>query len=114
MVSGSHLFNQLITGISHSCGRLTNGEVRCWGSNQLDQLGVAAVFSSNTPVAVDGLNANVSQLIGGPLFNCALQSGAWKCWGYNSSGELGNGKAAVALLPVTVQTPNMLLSDGFE
>ena len=114
VVSGSHVFNQLITGISHSCGRLTNGEVRCWGSNQLDQLGVAAVFSSNTPVVVDGLNVNVTQLIGGPLFNCALQSSAWKCWGYNSSGELGNGKAAVALLPVQVQTPNILLSDGFE
>ena len=114
VVSGSHVFNQLVTGISHSCGRLTNGEVRCWGSNQLDQLGVASVFSSSTPITVDGLNADVTRLIGGPMFNCALHSGVWKCWGYNSSGELGNAKAAVALLPVQVQTPNILLSDGFE
>jgi alpha-tubulin suppressor-like RCC1 family protein len=114
VVSGGFSFSEVFTGISYSCGRLTSGAVRCWGSNTLDQLGVATSFGSSTPIVVDGLSANVTKLAGGPISSCALQSGVWKCWGYNSSGELGNGRAAVALLPVSVQSPDFLLADGFE
>ena len=44
---------EIALGGSHSCARLTDATVRCWGANVVGQLG--REWSISTPVAVIGL-----------------------------------------------------------
>jgi len=72
----------------------SSGGVKCWGQNDLGQLG----NNTETPssVAVDVLDASLQQLTGSVLVSsgtnsaCELgASGGVSCWGSNANGELG-------------------------
>ena len=68
---------------------------RCWGRNNLGQLGNGTNTESDTPVEVEGI-ANATQVTAGYEHTCALLStGQIKCWGWNAGGELGAGFASV-------------------
>ena len=63
--------------------------VSCWGANDHGQLGVGNKTSSNTLVAVTGINS-AKQVVTGSHFACVLDaSGDTFCWGENQSGQLG-------------------------
>lgn len=47
-----HTVVQLATGWFHSCARLGDGSVRCWGDNDQGQLGNGTMDDSTVPVAV--------------------------------------------------------------
>jgi alpha-tubulin suppressor-like RCC1 family protein len=82
--------DQLALGWFHSCARLGDGTVKCWGDNGVGQLGDGTTTNSSTPVAVQGLSGAVEIAAGG-LHSCArLGDGTVKCWGNNFSGELGD------------------------
>ena len=75
-------------GEAHSCGRLKNGTIWCWGSN--------GAFVSQTPAQI--LKTNSSPLVGIQLtvgsgsHSCILDSSRKiYCWGSNSFGQLGDG-----------------------
>jgi len=92
---------QVGTGISHTCARLDDGTVKCWGFNFDGQLGLgdqgtrgnAAGTMGNNLVPVPlGAGTAVAELAVGALHNCArLISGTLKCWGQNTTGQLGVG-----------------------
>jgi alpha-tubulin suppressor-like RCC1 family protein len=86
---------QLSSGARHTCGRLDEGTVYCWGANNQGQIGVNPVGNSNNPntaVKVGGLAVDVRSLSVGSLHSCAARNdGAAICWGNNSLGELGRG-----------------------
>ena len=44
----------LACGAAHSCARLRDGRVYCWGANEEGQLGNGAYTLRSEPVAVDG------------------------------------------------------------
>lgn len=75
----------------HSCAVLSDGTVRCWGSNSSGQLGLGpgGPPQSLTPVAVPGLSA-ITKVVVGKGFSCALgdQGKVW-CWGQNTQGQVG-------------------------
>lgn len=74
---------------SHGCALLTDGTVRCWGSNASGQLGLGAVDDQAEPQPVPGL-AGVAEIAVGADHSCALSSdGSATCWGSNSCGKLG-------------------------
>lgn len=89
-------------GDSHACVIMqANGAVKCWGSNQLGQLGNGAtgpdtcetsffdIACSVSPVDVVGLT-DVVQLSLGISHSCARTStGAVWCWGLSGWGQLG-------------------------
>ncbi|MBY0469618.1 hypothetical protein K2X30_00515 [bacterium] len=87
----------ITSGTNHSCAwSLSSHEVRCWGRNQLGQLGAAAgVPGSNTsqPAPVLGVNSDlVSQVSSGGDNTCSLSAGGTvKCWGAGALGQLGVG-----------------------
>jgi alpha-tubulin suppressor-like RCC1 family protein len=91
-------------GTFHSCARLTDGSVKCWGLNSDGQLGLGDTASrgdapnqmGNALAAVSlGAGKKVVDLAAGNAFTCALlDDGAVKCWGYNGSGQLGLGDTA--------------------
>jgi alpha-tubulin suppressor-like RCC1 family protein len=87
---------------NHTCAVLVSGLVRCWGSNNVGQLGLgndnnnngdAPNEIENTPTINLGTSP-VKQIAMGVFHTCALlEDGALRCWGLNGSGELGFGNS---------------------
>lgn len=74
----------------HSCVLSAVGGVHCWGDNTYGQLGDGSVKQRLLPVAVTGLNTNVTAVAVGEYHTCAIKSGgSLYCWGRNNDGQLG-------------------------
>jgi alpha-tubulin suppressor-like RCC1 family protein len=107
-VSGITTASAVSLGGAHSCARLQNGTVRCWGSNVAGQLGNGTTTDSFTPVPVFGLStATAVTASRGRLdsfgHTCALLTGGTvRCWGRNSVGQLGIGSTTDSSTPITV------------
>ncbi|MEX1254352.1 MAG: flexitail domain-containing putative surface protein [Dehalococcoidia bacterium] len=96
-------------GFAHTCARTTAGGAKCWGRNDLGQLGATssdtcqALACSTTPIDVTGLSTGVQALALGDSHTCALISGGTvKCWGSNNAGQLGDGTQTQRPTPVDV------------
>jgi len=91
------------TGDYHTCAKMTNGYIMCWGKNENGQLGNGNVSSSMTPVSVNGLGIDNNSLAAGSEHTCVISNfGTVKCWGYNNCGQLGNGTYAQSSSPIAV------------
>lgn len=88
-------------GARHTCARLNDGSVRCWGSNSSGQLGDGTTTGRLSPVAVTGLT-NAAQMALGRSFSCAIAGGGVRCWGSNQSGQLGDGTTVSRGTPAAV------------
>src|SRR5215475_25086 len=78
------------TGWSHSCALCKSGEVACWGTNFLGNLGVPLPTERSTPAIIAGLK-DVREIAAGSYHTCArLGSGRVTCWGANNDGQLGD------------------------
>lgn len=92
---------QLAAGRFHTCARLDDGGVKCWGRNDFGQLGLGGVANrGDNPGemgddldAVDlGADAKAIDLAAGAFHACALlDGGSIMCWGHNEDGQLGVG-----------------------
>jgi hypothetical protein len=103
-VSGISDAVQVAAGGLHTCARLGNGSVKCWGDNAYGQLGDGThLNSSDVPVNVSGITS-ATVVAAGSHHTCALLSnGSIQCWGCNESGQLGNGTITEdGTLPVAV------------
>jgi alpha-tubulin suppressor-like RCC1 family protein len=91
----------LATGDAHTCARLTDGRVKCWGDNDFGQLGQGdtlqqgdgpsemGVFLDEVPL---GAGRTATALATGAGHVCArLDDARIKCWGRNGFGQLGQG-----------------------
>lgn len=94
---------QIAVGREHGCARLEDGTVRCWGRNDVGQLGNGTLVGSNIAVAVRGLRG-VRHIAAGGLHTCAvLEDATVRCWGSNHHGQLGQGTVGgVQRLPTAV------------
>lgn len=80
----------LAAGGAHSCA-IVAGVVRCWGDNELGQLGDGTGVSSVLPTTALGLSG-ATALTSGWNHSCArLANATVKCWGENKLGQLGYG-----------------------
>lgn len=83
----------------HSCALTTVGGIKCWGQNNLGQLGIGFppnsslvpvdVISAQSMPALTGANAIAVNFAS----SCAVKGGGVLCWGDNSVGQLGNDSA---------------------
>jgi alpha-tubulin suppressor-like RCC1 family protein len=92
---------QLALGSRHSCALLMDGRVKCWGANELGQLGAGDTeqrgddegeMGDNLRFVDLGDGAVATAVSAGSDHTCALLAeGAVKCWGANDFGQLGLG-----------------------
>lgn len=87
----------IASGRLHSCAALAQGGVKCWGYNNVGQLGTGTRTNANVPTAVSGLTDTVVSMAAGDSHTCAatVQRTVY-CWGSNGNsldpyGRLGQG-----------------------
>lgn len=86
---------ELAAGDAHTCARIANGRVFCWGSNDDGQLGTGEASATPAPFAraVTLGREELSDVIAitaGASHTCALRrDNAVLCWGRNDRGQLG-------------------------
>ncbi len=111
---GGLRFSQITTGLWNVCALTTNGQVYCWGHNQVGELGNGDNQNRKIPTPI-----NTSQLLNssdikfkrvviGQSYGCALDdTDQAYCWGYNSYGQLGDGTNTNQLKPISVNTNHL-------
>jgi alpha-tubulin suppressor-like RCC1 family protein len=97
------VFEQVGTGVVHSCGRGADGRVHCWGSNFLEQLGNPAAPDILSDAVMSAGGGSFPVLAVGGYHGCVLDDGGGaSCWGSGGWGQLGDGGQANRTLPVGV------------
>lgn len=112
---GGVTVSQLMAGgdlrFGFTCAITTSGELKCWGSGRLGQLGDGALAGSRAPQTVTAFSGTtVSAMASGFAHACALLDGQVWCWGLNDYGQLGGGGAPAVF---TGSTPDLAFgADG--
>src|SRR5213596_3739346 len=103
--SGTVVPTAVAAGGLHTCMRLPDGTVQCWGRNYSGQLGNGdgSLTSSSVPVTARGLTTATS-VVTGDSHTCALLGdGTVQCWGVGDSGQRGDGTFNnISSVPVAV------------
>ena len=99
----------------HACALLADGTLRCWGDNDVGQVGDGTTDDRIAPVVVPELEG-VTYIAAGDTQMCAM-TGALEifCWGGNSAGQLGDGSTSDRLMPVRSligKTPASVIGDA--
>jgi alpha-tubulin suppressor-like RCC1 family protein len=93
-VTGLAMPQEIAPGGNHTCARLQNGNIQCWGGNIHGQAGQMAIDDAGitAPTNVQGITNALQITSGWGDFSCAVVKGGtvW-CWGGNFSGQLGRG-----------------------
>lgn len=87
------------SGRSHTCARLADGGIRCWGAGTFGRLGygnIDSIGDDEVPSSIAPLDLGVSAypvaVTAGLGHSCALISnGEVRCWGRAEEGQLGYG-----------------------
>lgn len=107
---------EVVAGKKHSCARLVNGNVRCWGRNKSGEAGMGSdankllTPSTDAPLVTDAMSIR-----SGAKHVCALEAdGTVVCWGKNSAGQLGDSTFVGSNVPVVLNLEQdaVLLSTG--
>ena len=103
-VSGLNTVVEIGVGFSHSCARLSDNTMRCWGQNTYGQLGNGTTQSASAPVEVGSILDEFVEFAAGESHNCARRTdNKLSCWGWNDYGQLGNGTSQIHTWPQFVQ-----------
>ena len=90
----------MTTGDHHTCvildddgNKANGGPLKCWGYNEMGQLGLGTKVNSRSAQDVDlGTNHTAKAIAAGIKHTCAiLDDDSVKCWGFNYGGQLGLG-----------------------
>jgi len=99
----------------HACALLADGTLRCWGDNEVGQIGDGTTSDRIAPVLVHELEG-VTHIAAGDAQMCAMTGGLELfCWGGNSAGQVGDGTMTDRLTPVRVlasKTPASVIGDA--
>jgi alpha-tubulin suppressor-like RCC1 family protein len=93
----------IAAGSDHTCALLDNGQISCWGRDDLGQLGNGAttgdIEAPPSPVVLPE-NRSALAITGGQSHTCAILDNLQvACWGDDTFGQLGNGAADATATP---------------
>lgn len=118
-LGGGRSIAAITAGLYHTCARLDDASVVCWGDNRFGQLGVAG--DGNATFAPVDLGEPAVAVTAGAYHSCALlASGAVRCWGWNDYGQLGGanlppgGSPASAATTVDIPTAKAIAAGAFH
>lgn len=80
LIMGTAMVQAIAVGYSNACA-LIEGGVKCWGYNELGELGNNSTVNSSVPTQVYGLTANVTAVSAGEYESCAIVNHGVECWG---------------------------------
>ncbi len=93
----------IAAGSGHSCALTTAAAMKCWGKNDVGQLGDTTTTNKLIPVNVNGMASGVSAIRAGGRITCALSANnSTTCWGDNQYGSLGDGTTSHKSTPTPV------------
>ena len=92
---------ELSLGDRHTCATTSDG-VRCWGANDLGQLGDGSTTSTDRPGPAAFAGTGLAL---GADHTC-VSGGMVRCWGANEAGQLGVDAPAFSPTPVVAPTDN--------
>lgn len=97
---------QKISGSGTTCALDTANNLKCWGKNNLGQVGDGTTVDRLAPVSITGLGGIVKDISIRHAMGCAVvqtevPSNIVQCWGRNNNGGLGNGNTS-SVVPITV------------
>jgi alpha-tubulin suppressor-like RCC1 family protein len=98
---------ELALGAAHSCARLDDGSVMCWGDNTFGQIGDGTLDGHRAPWLVFGLT-NATAIAAGDHHTCSIISdGKVVCWGRGDFNALGGTppKAPIGAKPKVADEP---------
>jgi alpha-tubulin suppressor-like RCC1 family protein len=109
---------EIAAGFTHTCARMSDATVRCWGANDRGQLGAPAHGSCVNGITMSGVGptstpcrdapapvgiAGVAQIAAAAETTCArLGDGTVRCWGANTDGTVGDGTTTDRAIPTAV------------
>lgn len=112
---------QISVGGSYTCALLQSRKTKCWGLNDLGQLGIGSSVKSigKTSEEMQSLpdvriKEPIAQIAVGNSHACALlQNGKAKCWGQNLAGALGIGLTvhSVGISPQEMDSLSFVMID---
>ena len=91
------MIDAVAAGANHTCAVIEGNRLRCWGLNNVGQLGYGNLdnIGDNEAPSMPGdvvLGAGVVSIEAGANHTCAvLDDATVRCWGYGMSGQLGQG-----------------------
>ena len=92
----------ITSGYAYTCALTNSSGAKCWGRNDLSQLGDGSTTNRWTPVDVTSLSSSMTTITAGGSHTCTLTSGGGvKCWGYNYYGELGDASLNSGVTAIT-------------
>jgi alpha-tubulin suppressor-like RCC1 family protein len=92
------------SGGSHSCTLTTQGNLVCWGLNDMGQVGDTGADTSSVPHYLE--DTTFTKIATGIRNTCGVRNGgSIVCWGDNESGQSGNNSTLSSSIPVTAQLP---------
>jgi alpha-tubulin suppressor-like RCC1 family protein len=80
---------QLAAGSHHTCARVADATVWCWGDDAAGQVG----HEGRAPAAVAGIADAAAVHAAGDTSCAVLGNGTVRCWGDNRAGQIGDGTA---------------------
>ncbi|EJE52231.1 Regulator of chromosome condensation (RCC1) repeat containing protein [Acidovorax sp. CF316] len=95
---GTSTVKDIRVGLDFSCALLSSG-VRCWGNNDLGQLGTTTVEPKGQ--WVEGIY-NPNQITLGARHACVVNWGSLVCWGDASQGQLGEPVRSAVARPMPI------------
>ncbi|MBK7396727.1 MAG: hypothetical protein IPJ34_10605 [Myxococcales bacterium] len=102
LLSGTLTALRVTAGGNHTCARLSDETVRCWGSSAMGQVGDGTLVTKPSPVSPTGLT-KVAEIVAGQDHTCArLTDATVKCWGSNAYGQLGIGTLVDKSIPTAI------------
>ncbi|AKU90994.1 Ig-like domain-containing protein [Vulgatibacter incomptus] len=96
---------QLAMGETHTCALLRTGEIWCWGSNDLGQLGMGAEGDDEFGAVQATIGLSFRSISAGSDFTCGVTlDDEVYCWGENGNLELGDPFLDYSVVPLRISS----------